>query len=120
VLFFLVLAALGVVSGLLVNGATAANTVPATRAGDGTGTVNSLALSGSATFTLNNDSPRNITAIGFTLDASASTVRIRPDGSTWYSCTNTSGNTWSCATTSPQLTASGVSGQALRIVAVGG
>jgi hypothetical protein len=44
-------------------------------------------------------------AVTFTLDKAAGTVKAQVQtGGSWYTCSNTSGNNWSCATTSPQAT----------------
>ncbi len=76
----------------------AANTVPASYAGDGSGTISGYTVS-NIQYTLNAANPANIDAVSFTLDAAAGTVRIQLNGSTWYSCSNTGGNNWSCTTT---------------------
>lgn len=79
---------------------TASNTVPASKAGDGSGTISGYTVSG-VSYTLNATNPANLDSVDFTLDAAASVVKIKlvSSGSTWYDCTNTSGNDWSCATT---------------------
>jgi len=69
---------------------TASNTVPATQAGDGSGTVSGYAIS-SVHYTLNSTDPSTIDTVGFNLDttpASGSTIKVKVGGS-WYSCTNT-------------------------------
>jgi hypothetical protein len=49
--------------------------------------------------------PTNLAAVTFTLDKAAGTVKAQvQSGGSWYSCSNTSGNNWSCDTTSPQAT----------------
>lgn len=84
---------------------TASNTVPSAAAGAGSGTISGYTVS-SVTYTPNSSTPTNLDTVAFTLSAAASTVKIKlvSSGSTWYSCTNTSGNNWSCDTTSPQAT----------------
>jgi hypothetical protein len=78
---------------------TAANTIPASHAGDGTGTVGTYTTS-NIDYTLDGF---DITAVTFTLSpAAAASVRVQLNGS-WYSCTNTAGSV-SCTTTSPQAT----------------
>lgn len=97
------------VSGALVAGTqafTAANTVPATKAGDGAGAVTGYVLS-SVHYNLNATNPGNIDSLTFTLDVApvaGSTIRaqLAPAGS-WYSCTNT-GTAVTCVTTAPQAT----------------
>ena len=109
-----------VLSGAIVAGTyafTAANTVPNSKAGDGTGTVTGYVLS-SVHYNLNATNPANVDAVTFTLDQAApagSTIKaqLAPAGS-WYSCTAT-GTSVSCATTSPQATV--LATTALRVVA---
>jgi hypothetical protein len=98
-----------VVSGAIVAGTyafTAANTVPDTKAGDGSGTVTGYVLS-SVHYNLNAGNPANIDSVAFTLDSTpvaGSTLRaqLAPAGS-WYSCTN-AGTAVTCTTTAPQAT----------------
>lgn len=81
---------------------TASNTVPNSSAGHGTSTVSGYTVSNIA-YGLNTTTPTNIDTTTFTITpAVAGTVKAKL-GSTWYSCTNTSGAI-SCGTTSPQLT----------------
>ncbi|MGE5690942.1 MAG: hypothetical protein ACM33B_10345 [Pseudomonadota bacterium] len=92
-----------VVAGVLASATyafTASNTVSASKAGDGSGAISGYAVS-SVSYTLNATNPSNLDSVSFTLDAAASTVKIKlvSSGSTWYGCTNTSGNNWSCTTT---------------------
>lgn len=85
---------------------TAANTVPDSKAGDGSGTVTGYVLS-SVHYTLNATDPSKVDAVGFTLDsapAAGSTLKAQLDpAGSWYTCTN-SGTAVTCATTSPQAT----------------
>ena len=87
---------------LSVSGAfTASNTVGATVAGSGAGTISGYTVS-SIAYTLNTTTPSNVDAVSFTLSAAATTVRSKlvNAGSTYYSCTNGgSGNNWTCDTT---------------------
>jgi hypothetical protein len=78
----------------------ASNTVPTSAAGDGAGAVSGYTVT-NLQYNLNAANPANIDSVTFTLNASASTVRIKlvAAGSTYYNCTNTSGNNWSCTTT---------------------
>jgi hypothetical protein len=92
-----------VVAGVLATATyafTASNTVPASKAGDGSGVISGYTVTNVA-YTLNATNPANLDSVGFTLDAAAGTVKIKlvAAGSTWFSCTNPSGNTWTCATT---------------------
>jgi hypothetical protein len=82
----------------------ASNTVPASYAGEGASTTSGYTVSNVA-YNLNATTASNIDSVTFTLNAAATTVKVRlvTTGS-YYSCTNTSGFNWSCATTSPQAT----------------
>lgn len=103
------LATVALVSGAIVAGTyafTAANTVPATKAGDGQGTVTGYVLS-SVHYNLNATNPANIDSVTFTLDSTpvaGSTLRaqLAPAGS-WYTCTNAAAAV-TCITTTPQAT----------------
>lgn len=80
---------------------TAANTVPATKAGDGTGTVSGYSAS-SVKYALNAANPSSADSVSFTLDstpATGSTLKAQViSGGTWYSCTN-SGASVTCTLT---------------------
>jgi hypothetical protein len=96
---------------------TAANTVPATRAGDGTGAVTGYVVS-TIHYNLNATNPANIDSLTFTLDAApaaGSTIRaqLAPAGA-WYTCTN-AGTAVTCTTTAPQATV--LATTALRVIA---
>jgi hypothetical protein len=79
-------------------GFAATNTVPDTRAGDGAGNINGYIVS-NVTYTLNASNPQQLDKVEFDLDAAASTVKVRLQTTgSWYDCTNTSGNHWSCDT----------------------
>jgi hypothetical protein len=95
-------------------GFAATNTVVAPRAGDGAGNINGYTVSNVA-YTLNSSNPQLLDRVEFDLDAAASTVKVRlQTGGTWYSCTNTSGNHWSCNTPSQGVQPA----NELRVVAV--
>lgn len=83
-----------------------ANTVPATKAGSGAGEISGYTVS-SVTYTLNSSDPSQLDAVNFTLDAAATTVKIKlvAAGSTWYSCTNSLNNDWTCDTTGASVEA---------------
>lgn len=71
-------------------GLTAANTVPASKAGDGTGTISGYTVSG-IDYTLLSSDPAKIDKVDFTLDTApgaGSTLKAKIGGS-WYDCTNT-------------------------------
>jgi hypothetical protein len=82
----------------------ASNTVPASYAGEGSSVTSGYTVS-SVAYNLNATTASNIDSVTFTLNAVAATVNVRlvTTGS-YYACTNTSGNNWSCDTTSPQAT----------------
>jgi hypothetical protein len=107
-----------VLSGAIVAGTyafTAANTVPAGKAGDGQGAVTGYVLS-SVHYDLNATNPGNVDAVTFTLDsvpAATSTIRAQLNAGAWYSCTN-SGADVTCATTAPQATV--LAATSLRVV----
>ncbi len=96
------------VAGVLALGAyayTASNTVPASNAGTGAGTISGYTVS-SISYTLNGTDPRDVDAVTFSIsptDADKVNAQL-VSGGAWYSCVNTSGSV-SCDTTSPQATA---------------
>lgn len=94
----------------------AANTVPPTAAGDGAGAISGYTVS-AIQYVLNASTPSDIDKVTFTLDAVATTVKIKlvALGSTYYGCTNTGGNNWECATTAPQATV--LAATELRVIA---
>jgi hypothetical protein len=80
---------------LVLAGATyafaAANTVPTSKAGDGSGAISGYTVS-AIHYNLSDANPGNIDNITFTLNsapAAGSTIKIKlvAAGSTWYSCT---------------------------------
>jgi hypothetical protein len=86
---------------------TAANTVPATSAGSGSGSISGYTASNVA-YTLNATNPQNLDQVAFTISPTTGTVKVQlVSGGSWYSCTNSSGSV-TCATTSPQATAAAV------------
>ena len=95
----------------------ASNTVPATRAGDGSQAISGYTIS-SVAYGLNASTPTNIDSVTFTISpTSATTVKASLNGgTTWYACTNSSGSV-SCTTTSPQATVAGATN--LQVVATG-
>jgi hypothetical protein len=94
-----------------VYGFAAANTVPGSYAGDGSGAISGYTIS-NIHYALNAANPANIQTVTFDISpASAGDVRITMDGATWYTCANSSGNV-SCSVTQPALTAAN-----LRVVA---
>jgi hypothetical protein len=83
----------------------AANTVPTTKAGTGAGAISGYAVS-NVVYNLNASDPTLLDSVDLSLDAAATNVQIKlvAAGSTWYTCTNGSGNDWSCGTTTPAQT----------------
>ncbi len=95
---------------------TASNTVGATQAGDGTGTISGFVVS-SVKYNLNTSSPNNIDTVTFNLDStppSGSTLKVQlASAGTWYTCTNSAAAV-TCTVTSPQATVSAATN--LRVV----
>ena len=93
---------------------TASNTVPATNVGAGSGTVSGFTVT-NLHYTLDATTPVNIDTLTFNVSPSIpstgtgkATVQatLTSGGPNTYQCsTNTAGDTVTCATTSPQLTA---------------
>jgi hypothetical protein len=111
------LAVVTTLAGVLVAGTyayTAANTVPDSKAGDGSGAVTGYTVT-AVHYILNATNLQNVDSVTFTLDsapAAGSTIKAQVD-SNWYSCTNVT-TAVTCATTSPQATVLGVT--ALRVI----
>jgi len=88
--------------------ATASNTVPNQSLGYGSAAaVTAYTISG-VTYTLDSTSPQNIDQVAFTISPTNPRLvkaQLAPGGA-WYACTNSAGNV-SCATTTPQTTATG-------------
>ena len=99
-----------VVAGLLgaaIYGFTASNTVPASKAGDGSGAISGFVIS-NVKYNLNSTNPANIDSVTFDLDStppagSVLQVKLVAAGSNWYSCTNVVAAV-TCTTTAPQAT----------------
>lgn len=91
----------------------ASNTVPATKAGDGTGAVSGYTVT-SVAYTLNASDPSTLDQVSFDLGAAATQVKAQLVASgTWYTCTLDTGTVWECDTTG--LTVSTIN--QLRVVA---
>jgi hypothetical protein len=92
----------------------AANTVPDTMAGDGSGTISGYTVS-SVVYNLNSSDPATLDSVDFTLSAAAANVQVKlvSAGSTWYACAVVSGNDWTCNTAGATV----VSMDELRVVA---
>ncbi len=74
-----------------------ANTVGASKAGDGTGTISGYNVT-NIKYTLNNTNPTSIDAVSFTLDANAAVVRVRINAGSWYSCDVSASPSITCST----------------------
>jgi len=97
---------------------TAGNTVPNTKAGDGTGTITGYTVS-SVHYALNTTDPSTLDSVSFNLNSTpvaGSTVKAKIGG-TWYSCTvpTASPNSSTCDTTADHPTV--VSATTLEVVA---
>lgn len=116
-----------VASGVIAGGAyafTAANTVPNTTVGAGSGTVSGYTVT-NIHYNLDSTTPVNIDSLTFTVSPvipSTGTGKVEVQaalstgGPNSYSCTaNTAGDTITCPTASPQLTADKLS--SLTVVA---
>jgi hypothetical protein len=109
---------LALVIGLVVGtyAFTAANTVPTSKAGDGSGAISGYVLS-SVKYNLNATSPQNIDSVTFTLDSTpvtGSTLKAQLDAAgTWYTCTFVAAAV-TCPTTSPQATVAAAT--SLRVI----
>ena len=84
--------------------ATASNTVPGTKAGEGSSAISGYVVS-SVQYVLNATDPSNLDSVKFALDSTATTVKVRLVSSTsnFYACTYAT-SIWTCPTTSPQVT----------------
>jgi hypothetical protein len=91
----------------------AANTVPATYAGDGVGTISGYTIT-NVEYHLNGTNPGNIDSVSFTLSAAATSVQIKlvAAGTTYYTCSMTGLNA-SCLTAGATVTAA----DQLRVIA---
>jgi hypothetical protein len=98
---------------------TAANTVPASTAGAGSGAVSGYTVT-NLHYTFNATTPGNIDSLAFTISPvvpSSGTGKVdihaalSTGGPNAYTCsTNSTGDTATCTTTSPQLTAALITG----------
>ena len=102
--FPIALVVLAVLAGaMLGRAATAANTVPTGRLGQGSQATAAYTISG-VSYSLDVNNPRNVAQVAFTVSPSSArvvTARLNNAGS-WYTCTNTAGSV-TCATTSPAI-----------------
>ena len=115
----LVVLAVVAVLGAATYAFTASNTVPASNAGAGSGSISGYTVS-NIVYTPNATTPTNLDQVSFDLDAPASDVKVTlTNGGQAYDCGASSGpsNTVTCATTSPQATVAAADD--LTVVAVG-
>lgn len=76
----------------------AANTVPNTRAGDGSGTVSGYNVT-DVVYTLNSTNPSTLDSVAFDLNAAAVQVKVQLVSSgSWYDCALDTGTVWTCNT----------------------
>jgi hypothetical protein len=77
----------------------AANTVPDSHAGAGSGDISGYTVSAVA-YNLNATDPATLDSVDFTLSAAATQVKIKlvASGSTWYDCSVVTSNNWTCDT----------------------
>ncbi len=93
-------------------GFAAANTVPASYAGDGSGGVSGYNIT-NIHYTLNAADPANVDSVSFTLDNPATSVSVQgAGGGSWYSCNVAGGTSVTCTTTG----LSAVAATSLRVV----
>ncbi|HEX4745893.1 MAG TPA: hypothetical protein VFU99_03325 [Gaiellaceae bacterium] len=94
---------------------TASNTVPASSAGDGSGTISGYTITNVA-YQLEAANPANIDSVTFTTSAAAGTVRAKVvSGSTTYTSCSGGPTNWTCDfSTNPTV----VSADQLRVIAV--
>lgn len=92
----------------------AANTVPASTAGDGAGAISGYTIS-NIVYTLDASNPANINKITFTLSAAATVVQVSTTNAAPYqSCTISGGTSVTC-TFSPEVTV--LNATNLRVIA---
>mgnify|MGYP001578824857 CR=1 FL=1 len=110
-LFFVVLVVLVLATSAYAFAAT--NTVPASRAGEGSGAISGYTVS-NIVYTFDTANPSNLTNVAFSLDAAAATVKVSLTAAgTLQTCTNPSGTNWTCTLTGVTVT----SASSLRVVA---
>lgn len=97
----------GAILAVAISGFAAANTVPASKAGDGAGAISGYTVS-NIKYNLNASDPRNLDSVTFDVDVAppagaTKKIKLVAAGATWYTCTNV-GVAFTCATTAPQAT----------------
>ncbi len=92
----------------------AANSVPATYAGDGSSATSGYTIS-NVHYVLDGTNPANIDEVTFTLNAAAADVRIQlVSGGSWFTCSVTGGTSVTCDVSGVTVLAANT----LRVVAV--
>ncbi len=86
---------------------TAANVVPASKAGDGAEAITGYTIT-NVDYVLNGTNPQNIDSVTFDLDSTPTVgsdieIKLVAAGTDWYSCTNILAAI-ACVTTAPQAT----------------
>ena len=83
----------------------AANTVPSSAAGEGSGAISGYVVS-NIDYTLDSANPSSITGVAFDLDAAAGTVKVSlVTGGATTACVHGSLFHWTCAVTVPVVSA---------------
>ena len=102
---------------VLSYGFAAANTVPTSNAGDGSGAVSGYTVS-NVHYVLNSSNPANVDTVTFTLTpamVAGGTVRISTNGTSFIAAACTGTSTISCSLTGASVTATSLTN--LRVVA---
>jgi hypothetical protein len=93
----------------------AANTVPASNAGDGSGAITGYTIT-NVKYNLNTTDPSKIDTVTFNTGAAAATIKIRLDNTTtWYTCTAVTVSPWTTTCTTTGATVVGATN--LQVVA---
>lgn len=102
------LAALAIFAVIAVSafGFAATNTVPASKAGTGTGGVSGYTVD-RISYVLDSTDGTTATGVTFRLDDDATTVYATMQGVVSNQCTNTGGHNWSCTFATPQSIGAG-------------
>lgn len=83
----------------------AANVVPDTKAGDGSGEVTGYTVT-AVQYTLNASNPATLDSVSFDLGAAAAQVQVQlVSAGSWYACSLDSGTVWECDTTGLNVSA---------------
>jgi hypothetical protein len=112
----IIITLVALIFGSVATAFAASNTVPVTNSGDGVGIVSGYVVS-NVLYGLNAIDPSKIDTVRFTLNAAATTVKIKlvAAGTTYYTCTVVTGNNWTCPSTVTQATV--LTADQLRVIA---